>query len=185
MRQSRANDGARSNALWGRGSRGESRSNALWGRGGRRAGVAVTMVAVFALASVASAGVGGFGRQRGYDNLKSYVQDSLLAAIQQNPKQSFDVILQGQRRLGARGFMQKILQDKSGSSDENVQSGNVTKEFTSISGAELTLTGRQILRIARNGIADSIVPNETVKMSGTQLPLSNSQLWPWATGAPL
>src|SRR2546422_2049216 len=47
MRQNRANDcGDRSNALWGRGSRGESRSNALWGRGGRRAGVAVAALTV-------------------------------------------------------------------------------------------------------------------------------------------
>jgi serine protease AprX len=190
MRHSRANSGDRSNALWGRGSRGESRSNALWGRGGRRAGAAVTMVAMFALASVAGAGVAAVkGGGNSYDNLKSYVPDSLLSAIQQNPKQSFDVILQGDRKVGAHGFMSRILADKSGSSDENVQSGNVRKEFASISGAQVSLTGRQILRIAKRGIADSIMPNETVTMSGlgdiNLGGLSNNQLWPWATGAPL
>ncbi|MGZ4257900.1 MAG: hypothetical protein ACXVRE_09070, partial [Gaiellaceae bacterium] len=43
----------RANALWGRGSRGETRSNALWGRGGRRSGaaVAVLVVAACSLAS--------------------------------------------------------------------------------------------------------------------------------------
>jgi serine protease AprX len=187
MRQSRANNEGRSNALWGRGSRGELRSNALWGRGGRRAGVAVTMVAVFALASVAGAGVSSLkGGGGGYDNLKSYVPDSLLSAIQQNPKQSFDVILQGDRKIGAHGFISRVLADKSGSSDENVQSGNVKKEFMSISGAQVTLTGRQILRLAKRGIADSVMPNESVRMSGVTIGgLSNMQLWPWATGAPV
>ena len=187
MRHSRANNlGARSNALWGRGSRGEQRSNALWGRGGRRAGVATAMVVLFAMASVAGAGLnshsGGNGK---YGNLKAYIPDSLLSAIQQNPGQSFDVILQGDPKQKAHGFIQKILADKSGSSDENVQSGNVKQEFTSIDGGQLTLTGKQILRIAKNGIAQSIMSNETVKMSGPPLLNSSSQLWPWATGAPV
>jgi serine protease AprX len=185
MRHSRANSGDRSNALWGRGSRGESRSNALWGRGGRRAGVATAMVVVFAMASVAGASLNGSSTVNGkYGNLKSYVPDTLLSAIQQNPGQSFDVILQGDRKQGAHGFMQKVLADKSGSSSENVQSGNVKREFQSIDGAQLTLTGWQILRAAKRGIADSIVPNETVKLAG-ELQYSNSQLWPWATGAPV
>ena len=187
MRHSRANNlGARSNALWGRGSRGEQRSNALWGRGGRRAGVATAMVVLFAMASVAGAGVsshtGGNGK---YGNLKSYVPYSLLSAIQQNPAQSFDVILQGDPKQKAHGFIQKVLADKSGSSDENVQSGNVKQEYSSIDGAQATLTGKQILRIAKNGIAQSIMSNETVKMSGPPLLESNGQLWPWATGAPV
>src|SRR6267154_1035930 len=164
----------RSNALWGRRSQGEQRSNALWGRGGRRAGVAISVVVLFASASVAgAAGLrnSGSGGQSG--NLKAYVPDSLLSAIQQNPAQSFDVILQGDPKQGAHGFIQKILADQSGSADENVQSGNVKQVFTSIDGAQLTLTGKQILRIAKTGIAQSIVSNETVKAQG----YSNPQGW--------
>jgi hypothetical protein len=132
------------------------------------------MVVVFAMASVASAGLRDNGDGGGqYDQLKAYVPDTLLSAIQQNPTQSFDVILQGDRKQGARGFIQKILADQSGSSDETVQSGNVKQLFTSIDGAQLTLTGKQILRIAKNGIAQSIVPNETVKAQG----YSNPQGW--------
>src|SRR5215813_9638288 len=90
----------RSNALWGRGSRGESRSNALWGRGGRRAGsIVATLVVALALAAsatAASAGHPGWGFQSGsLGTLKAYVPDSLVSAIQQNPNQSFDVIVQG------------------------------------------------------------------------------------------
>ena len=176
MRHLRADSGGkRSNALWGRGSRGEQRSNALWGRGGRRAGVAsAAMVVVFAMASVAGAGVrdngGGTGQ---YDNLKAYVPAALLSSIEQNPTQSFDVILLGDRKQGARGFIQKILADQSGSSDETVQSGNVKQLYTSIDGAQLTLTGKQILRIAKNGVAQSIVPNDGVQAQS----YSNPQGW--------
>jgi serine protease AprX len=181
----RASSDDRSNALWGRGSRGESRSNALWGRGGRRAGAVVSVVAVFAMASVAGAGLSGGGSGSGkYDNLKSYVPSSLLSSIAQDPNQSFDVILQGDRKQSAHGFIQSVLNDRSGSSDENVSSGNLKREFTSIDGGQFTLTGKQILRIAKQGIATSVMPNETVKLSGVTLPMSNSQLWPWATGAP-
>jgi serine protease AprX len=132
------------------------------------------MVVLFAMASVAGAGTrdGGGGNGQ-YDNLKAYVPDTLLSAIQQNPTQTFDVILQGDRRQGARGFIQKILADQSGSGDETVQTGNVKQLFTSIDGAQLTLTGKQILRVARNGIAQSIVPNSSVQTSG----YSNNQGW--------
>src|SRR5207253_4703701 len=97
MRQNRANDcGDRSNALWGRGSRGESRSNALWGRGGRRAGAVVSVVAVFAMASVAGAGLRNDGGSSGSSggSLKAYVPTELLSSIAQNPGQTFDVMVQ-------------------------------------------------------------------------------------------
>ena len=148
------------------------------------------------MASVAGAGLqsskGGGGSGK-YGNLKGYVPTSLLDSIAQDPKQSFDVIVQaGDRAENSHGFIQKILNDKSGSSDENLQSGNVKREFTSISGGQMTLTGKQILRMAKNGLASSIMPNETVTKQGTvlngsatSLNLSNSQLWPWATGAPV
>ena len=53
-----------------------------------------------------TASSGGNGKS---GNLKSYVPDTLLSAIQQNPKQSFDVILQGDTKQKAHGFIQKIL----------------------------------------------------------------------------
>src|SRR5438874_6719035 len=100
MRQSRVNArGDRSNALWGRGSRGESRSNALWGRGGRRAGVAVAALSVaFAMAAGATAtGLKHAGSNGSAANLKAFVQSSLLSGAEQSPDQTFDVILQGDK----------------------------------------------------------------------------------------
>ncbi|HZR96796.1 MAG TPA: S8 family serine peptidase [Gaiellaceae bacterium] len=151
----------------------------------------VATVCVFASASVAGAslnggGPGGNGLHNGRSGeLKSYVSPDLLSAIQQNPKQQFDVILQGNRGTTAHGFVQRILASKSGSSDENVGSSDVKREFTSVDGAQLTLSGKQILRLAKVGLAQSIVANETAHAQGPALPLSNKQLWPWATGAPV
>lgn len=178
MRHSRANHGARSNALWGRGSRGESRSNALWGRGGRRAGAALVMVAMFATASVAGAAVSGRTDKGGgqYD-LKAYVPTALLSAIQQNPSQTFDVIVQGDKKGNANGFYKKLAGDTPASS--------IRQQFTSITGAESTLTGDQILSLAKRPYVTAITANEPVVSSGTALPLYNTQLWPWATGAPV
>src|SRR5713226_2027768 len=99
MRLKRADDcGERSNALWGRGSRGESRSNALWGRGGRRAGVAVATLTVL-LAMAAGAAAGGPSGTPGPSSTpgpgRAYVPTELRDAITQNPGQTFDVIVQG------------------------------------------------------------------------------------------
>src|SRR5439155_591942 len=94
MRHSRAESGDRSNALWGRGSRGESRSNALWGRGGRRAGALVaSLTVVFAMAAGATAA--GLSTQASSSGaaLKAYVPVSLGDAITQTPDQTFDVIV--------------------------------------------------------------------------------------------
>jgi serine protease AprX len=187
MRLNRAsNSGDRSNALWGRGSRGESRSNALWGRGGRRAGSIVASLAIVCAfaASATAAGVGS-GGDKSFGNLKSYVAPDLLSSIQQDPKQSFDVIVQGDRKTKSSALIQKIVQDKSGASDENVGAGSVKKTFLSLDGAQLTLTGKQILRLAKVGLVDSIQLNGAVGMSGVSLPTSNAQLWPWAVGAPV
>jgi serine protease AprX len=191
MRLNRAsNSGDRSNALWGRGSRGESRSNALWGRGGRRAGSTVaSFTVVLALAaSATAAGVGGGGNSFGNGksgSLKAYVSSSLLSAVQQNPRQSFDVIVSGDPGQKSHGFIQKILSSKQGSSSENVQSGSVKKEFQSIIGGRMTLTGWQVLFLAKSGLANAILSNDTVKKTAVSLPTYNTQLWPWATGAPV
>src|SRR5437764_416417 len=125
MRHSRANYGDRSNALWGRGSRGESRSNALWGRGGRRAGAAVAMVAVFAMASVAAAGITSKNDKGGgkYD-LKAYVSPDLLSAIQQNPSQTFDVIVQGDKKGTSRGFYKQLTGDNYGTFVSSIAAGS-------------------------------------------------------------
>jgi serine protease AprX len=181
MRHSRATKGSdRSNALWGRGSRGESRSNALWGRGGRRAGIAVASLTVlFAMVAGASASGtdNGSGSGSSGGGLKAYVPTELRDAITQNPDQTFDVIVQGSKNGTSAGFYRKLTGDN--------YSSAVKQQFSSITGVEASLTGRQILALGNRSYVTSIMANETVKLTGVQLPLSSSQLWPWATGAPV
>jgi serine protease AprX len=183
MRFMRANDcGDRSNALWGRGSRGESRSNALWGRGGKRAGVAVAALTVlFAMATGATAagldhGSGGSGG----DKLKAFVPVTLRDAIAQTPDQTFDVIVQADKQGNSSGLYRKLLGD-------GVPAAAVKQQFNAIDGIQASLTGRQIMSLANRSYVTSIQSNETVKLQdmGASTGLSNSQLWPWATGAPV
>src|SRR3954451_3107016 len=173
MRQ-RANSDDRSNALWGRGSRGEARSNALWGRGGRRAGAVVAMaITACAFAAVGTAGSGnGFGKARGnHAGLKSYVEDSLLAAIQQNPKGTFDVIMTGNPKQRSSGLVNSIVADNSGGPDEQFSKGAIRKQFNAINGLQASLTGKVILRLAKRGVVSAILANDTVQKTAVQLPL--------------
>src|SRR5579864_4309854 len=177
MRHSRANKaGDRSNALWGRGSRGELRSNALWGRGGRRAGVATaSLVVLFVMAAGATAAT---VKSPNGGSSKAFVQSSLASAIAQNPNQKFDVIVMGDKKGNANGLYKNLL-----GSGSNASVADVRQQFNSINGLEASLTGTQILGLANKPWVTSIVPNEPVKSSAVQLPNSNSQLWAYATGA--
>src|SRR5579864_4365677 len=174
MRHSRANNpGDRSNALWGRGSRGEQRSNALWGRGGRRAGVATaSLVVLFAMAAGATAANGGSSG----GNLKAYVPASLSDAITQNPSGTYDVIVQGDKKGNANGLYKKLTSN-------GTSAASVRQQFASIDGVQASLTGQQILSLAKKPFVTSVMPNEPVTMSAVQLPYSNPQMWAGATNA--
>jgi serine protease AprX len=165
----------RSNALGGRGGRTETRGNALWGRGGRTAGAALAVLCA-ALVTAASA-------TAGKPTATTYVPDSLSSAIAQSPKQTFDVILQGDPKGNSHGLLTSLLANQSGATDDQMTAASVRTQYTSIDGLHATLTGRQILNLARRGILTSIVPNEPVQLSGTTMPAVNFQLWPWAVGA--
>jgi serine protease AprX len=138
----------------------------------------MTVVAVFAMASVAGAGNSGNDSSgSGPSDLKAFVTTDLRSAIAQNPSQTFDVIVQGDKKGNANGFYKKLAGDHYG--------GNIRQQFNSIVGVQATLTGKDILALAKKSYVTSIVANETAHSSGVMLPLSNTQLWPWATGAPV
>jgi serine protease AprX len=144
---------------------------------------------VFAAAGTAGLGNHGrdFGRGPGnHAGLKAYVEDSLLSAIQQNPRQTFDVILTGNPNEKSAGFLNRILAFAArGASDERFNRNDVHKQFNAINGAQLSLKGNALLFLARSGLVKSIMANETVQKSALQLPLYNTQLWPWVAGAPV
>jgi serine protease AprX len=139
------------------------------------------------LATMAAFAVAKDGNPSGgnHNGLKAYVEDSLLAGVQANPKGTFDVILQGDRTGKTTGFLTKVLSDTSGSADEHMSAANVRQQFSAINGFEANLSGKVILHLAKQGLVSSIMANDATEKSAVQLPLYNTQLWPWAVAAPV
>jgi serine protease AprX len=180
---------------WGKG---EVRANALWGRGGRRTGAAVAICVIAAsLAATANAGTSGrhgfwgFNVQ-GIGRTSAYVPDSLASAIQQNPRQRFDVIVEGvqtpqdasQTRVSPTGLRSGMLGMRQGSTP--IGTSQIGGLYRSIDGLHAGLTGQQIKFLARLPYVAAIVPNDTVQMSswgGNNALYSNAQRWAWTVGA--
>lgn len=141
--------------------------------------MALTLATMAAFA-VAGPGQGPAGNHNG---LKAYVEDSLLAGVQANPKASFDVILQGDRGGKTSGFLTKVLSDTSGSADEHMSAADVRQQFTAINGVEANLSGKVLLHLAKQGLVSSIMANEAVQKSAVNLPVYSTQLWPWTINA--
>ena len=189
--------GDRLNALWGRGSKGEIRSNALWGRGGRRTGaITATLTAALLLSATAAAGTKdhhpfwGFNTQ-GLGHTNAYIPDSLASAIRQNPRQSFDVIVEGvdqpqdthQTRVNASGLRSGMLGLRRGAN--SIGTSDIHGTYRAIDGLHASLTGLQITFLARLAYVAAIVPNDPVQMTSYGSSLSNAQMWPWVIGAPV
>jgi serine protease AprX len=134
------------------------------------------MVAVFAMASVASAGVASL-KDNGNGGMKAYVPSTLMSQVQQSPSQTFDVIVQGDKNGTANGLYRQLAGDS--------YSSSVRRQFNSIAGVEASLTGKQILALGKRPYVTSIQSNEPVASTGGILSTYNSQLWAWATGAPV
>ena len=115
-------------------------------------------------------------------HLHAYIPGALLSAAQQNPKQSFDVILQGARKEKAGTFLKKAFQD-SQQNGQNVDAKQVKRQFMAIDGASASLTGWQILALGMSKNVTAIMANDTVKLNAVDLPVSNSEKWGWSTGA--
>jgi serine protease AprX len=170
----------------------EKRSNALWGRGGRRAGIALATVSAVLVAVSGAAGspasppnasAAQTARVKTMSSrVHAYIPGALLSAAQQNPKQSFDVILTGSRKERSGNFFKKAFQDSS-ANGETVATTQVRRQFTAIDGGRVTLTGWQILALGMSRNVTAIMPNDTVKLNSVDLPVSNSEKWAWSTGA--
>src|SRR5258708_5293521 len=168
----------------------ENRGNALWGRGGRRVGALAATVACVLVAASGAAGSPAppsaalpAGLVKALtSHLRAYIPDALLSAAQQDPAQSFDVILQGGRQEKAANFLAQAFKDSS-ANGYSVATNQVKRQFVSIDGAQVSLTGWQILALGTSKSVTSIVPNDTVKASSFDLPVSNSEKWGWSTGA--
>jgi serine protease AprX len=136
--------GMRANALWGR--RGESRSNALWGSG-KRGMITLALAAMLVVPMASSASLSDSGKAL------AFVPDSLLAQAAANPLQQFDVIVQGTRDRSVRDTGKEVT-------NEN---GQLKRSFLSVSGVEALITGKDLLKLARNSHVLSITRNVPVR----------------------
>src|SRR6266516_2857462 len=144
MRPDRScSDGTRSSALWGRGSKSESRSSALWGRRGGRTALAVSAFLALALP------VTGLADGKGPDGPKSaIVPPSLMSAAQANPDQTFNVIVEGSKGQSSGGV----------ASDVTTGNGKLKRKFLSLSGVSASISGKDLVKLAKNPHVSAIVP---------------------------
>jgi serine protease AprX len=156
MRQDRTiRRGVRANALWGR--RGESRSNALWGSG-KRGWVTLALAAMLVVPVAGSASPGTSGKDSG-----AFVPPSLLAKAAANPLQTFDVIVQGDKGSSSSDV----------SSEVSKENGKGKKQFMSIAGVQASISGKDLLKLARHPHIVAITRNAPVSSAAYQ----DSTMW--------
>src|SRR3954447_22009898 len=140
--------GVRANALWGR--RGESRSNALWGSGKR----GMIMLALAAMLIVPMAGSASSGDGKG-GSTDAVVPDSLLAKAAANPLQMFDVIVQGDKKSSSADVAKQTQNEH----------GKSMRSFMSLAGVQASISGKDLLKLARHSHISAITPNVAVHTS--------------------
>src|SRR2546427_7374886 len=149
MRQDRSiRRGVRANALWGR--RGESRSNALWGSGKR----GMIMLALAAMLVVPVAGSASSTKSDPDGGKGAVVPSGLLAQAAANPLQMFDVIVQGDKSSKSADVADAVGQN----------GGNSKQSFKTVTGVQASLSGKHLLKLARQPHITSITPNAPVRV---------------------
>ena len=137
---------ARSSALWGKGSGGQSRGSALWGRGGRSS---VALLALVVSVIVPAAGIAG-------EKQHATVPSDLMAEAQANPSANFDVIVQGDKSHGSKDVAEATQESN----------GSVKRMFRSIEGVLATVSGKQLLKLARDSHVTAITRDEPMSVVG-------------------
>src|ERR671930_707535 len=159
--------GVRASALWGSGKRDEgSRSNALWGSGKRRAALFLTL----ALAIVVPLGAAASPSKA--DAPSAYVTPTLLSAAQANAGGTFRVIVQGKGGNQAA----KAVTDLLGFAKKDM------KDFRSIDGVAVELSGAQVLALAADKHVTAITADARVRLSAATASVSSQEKWPYVTG---
>jgi serine protease AprX len=167
MRNGDHRRGVRASALWGSGKRGTgSRSNALWGSGKRRTALLAT------LALVVLVPLGASASPSQADGPSAFVTPSLLSSAQSNVSGNFDVIVQGKGGNQAA----KAVADVLGLAKKDF------KDFRSIDGVAVKLSGAQLVALANDKHVTAITPDARVRLSSSSSSDSGNEKWPYVTG---
>jgi serine protease AprX len=165
--------GVRTSALWGK--RPGSRDSALWGKGGRG------MAALFAIVVMFVAPAAGAETTRDY---RAYVTPNLLEQAQDHPAKQYRVIVTSNGSTRGPGLINLVAREAaksmsgSSSANEATVKSRVKRQFRTVSAVALTLSGKQILRVANMRGIESITLDAPVELAG----YSNKQLWAQASG---
>ncbi|MHB8641260.1 MAG: S8 family peptidase [Gaiellaceae bacterium] len=151
--------------------RGSERANALWGKGGRGSKLAALLaVAVLGLVVLGSADVQRVGAVSTQKST-AFVSTSLMNQASANPKSLFNVIVTGNRDANLNDVGNAVR----GSQDSgDATAPSLKKKFAIVDGGSATLTGRQILKLAKDPRVQAITLDYRVARST----YSNSQIWP-------
>jgi serine protease AprX len=146
---------ARSSALWGKGSGGQSRGSALWGRGGR-SGIALLALVVSVI--IPAAGIAGS------NDYRATVPADLISAAQANESASFAVVVQGALRGNSKQLADEIRNEVSSGSGDGM--GRFKHLFKSINGVSLTVSGKELLKLARHPSIATITRDDVLTVVG-------------------
>ncbi len=172
MRHDRDSNGTiRSSALWGKPSKGETRPNALWGKGGR--GLVAALALIVVLVTPMAALAGSSSGRGGGSSVKAYLSPGLLESASENPKATFDVIVQGTRSTSSARVAGEVADARK---QVPGKGKGLRKQFRSVNGVAAQLTGKQILRLARRPHIRAITTDAPVVLSSYW----NWQRWPYA-----
>ena len=145
------------------------RSNALWGDG-RKKLMTILSTLVVAVTVIAGTAVPASATER-----LAYVTPSLLVEASSNPDRLFNVIVQaapGKSTADVAGEVTKVQKDVPGNGS------SLKRRFLSIEGTSATLTGKQILQLAKRSGIDSVTADSKVELTA----YTNGQQWPAAAG---
>ena len=167
----------RGSALWGKKEGGDSRGSALWGKGARGAALLLAAVALFAFPAVAVA------KDKDAPDIQAVVPQDLLDDAQANPKSRFDVIVQGDGSEKSDKLADKLARSMAkdqGLKGDAVKSflDSVETQFASINGFAITLSGKDVLKVAKSDNVVSITRDTQVTADG----YDNPQHWDQAVG---
>jgi serine protease AprX len=120
--------------------------------------LALAAMLVVPVAGSASSGDSGPG-----DGSNAVVPNSLLASATANPVQMFDVIVQGDKKSSSSDVANEVRHEN----------GQGMRQFMSIAGIEASISGKDLLKLARNSHITAITPNVAVHTSAYQ----DSTMW--------
>ena len=119
--------------------------------------LALAAMLVVPMASSASSGNSGPGKD------SAFVPDSLLADAAKSPSKEFDVIVQGTRDRGVKDTGKEVTNGN----------GKLKRSFLTVSGVQASISGKDLLKLAKNSHVAAITRNVSVRAMGYQ----DSTMW--------